>query len=194
MLHGMAGVGTAGIDSYQWVQEYDAVVSAMGPGAVAGFGTDTNGLALGMPPSGPQVKLSPKYQPCVAAAVRSTCLSGDSTASQYAVCVKNAEAACMSKFPPACAVHCDRPLIHYTDSFQRSTLGNGTWDYNFTGVAHYGMLPDFLLDVRNVPAPSPGALSGAQLIDTNLMKGAEYFFQTWKLCEKQSAVVNNAAK
>jgi hypothetical protein len=96
--------------------------------AVAGFGTDTEGLALGMPPR-----------------------SGSSV--QYD----------NSKFP-------------------MSTLGTLSWDYNVGGVAHYGMLPDFLKDVRTAPG-------GDALIDDNLMFGADYFLQTWRKCEAEKTNV-----
>jgi microsomal dipeptidase-like Zn-dependent dipeptidase len=119
--HGMAGVGSADVDAYTWVQEYNAVVQAMGSGAVAGFGTDTDGLAMGMKP---------------------------------------------------------RPhsAVRYDASFPMSRLGNKEWDYNTQGVAHYGMLADFLKDAATAPG-------GGALIQNNLMNGAQYFLDTWKKCE-----------
>jgi microsomal dipeptidase-like Zn-dependent dipeptidase len=127
-LHGMAGIGSVGLDAYQWTAMYQKVLSVMGNGAVAGFGTDTDGIAMGMPPR-----------------------PGSSLSSQY------------------------------SDSFPRSSLGTKWWNYDSDGVAHYGMLPDFLKDVRTAPG-------GAALVDDNLMFGADYFLQTWKECEalKQS--------
>jgi microsomal dipeptidase-like Zn-dependent dipeptidase len=50
MLHGMAGIGTAGLNAQDFVSEYQSIIKAMGPGAIAGFGTDTNGIMVGMPP------------------------------------------------------------------------------------------------------------------------------------------------
>jgi hypothetical protein len=126
-LHGMAGVGSGDLDAYQWVQMYSAVVQAMGNNAIAGFGTDTNGFAPGMPPR------------------------------------------------PASSVV-------YDASFPKSSLGNKQWDYNSDGVAHYGMLADFLKDARTAPG-------GAELIDNNLMHGADYFLQTWRKSEAQSSQV-----
>lgn len=126
-LHGMAGVGSARVDAWTWIKNYLAVVQAMGGTAAAGFGTDTDGLELGMPP---------------------------------------------------------RPLstVQYTNSFPMSSLGTQSWNYNnpvFGGVAHYGMLPDFLADARTAP-------NGADLIDNNLMYGAQYFYETWQMAEAQS--------
>jgi microsomal dipeptidase-like Zn-dependent dipeptidase len=133
-LHGMAGVGSSGTDAYAWADAYRQVIAAMGNGAVAGFGTDTDGMAMGMKPR-------------------------------------------------------KGSAVRYDDGFPRSVLGNKWWDYNKDGVAHYGMLPDFLKDVETAPAKGPGNLSGKQLVDDNLMYGADYFVQTWSKCEKLKGIV-----
>ncbi len=52
-LHGMAGVGSGGTGADQWRDSYNLVVQTMGVGVAAGFGTDTDGFALGMPPPKP---------------------------------------------------------------------------------------------------------------------------------------------
>src|ERR1700674_3573245 len=175
-LHGMAGVGSADADAYTWVQAYNAVLQAMGNNAVAAFGTDTNGLAMGMPTSTEQDQLvqNPKYAGCVA---QFEC-SSDLTKSALAICKSKAAATCGKQYPPIkrCLSNCGHPPIQYSNSFPVSSLGTHTWDYNVAGVAHYGMLPDFLHAVRNAPG-------GANLVDNNLMNGAEYFFQTWEKCE-----------
>jgi hypothetical protein len=127
-LHGMAGVGSSGQDAAAWLALYHQVTTAMGPGAVAGFGTDTNGFGLGMPPRlGSSVK--------------------------------------------------------YTTDFPVSTDHGKTWNYNTDGVAHYGMLPDFLKDV--------GSLPGGPAVVDNAMTGTEYFYQTWRKAERQSAHVGS---
>lgn len=128
-LHGMAGIGSANLDAYQWVAMYQKVLSAMGDGAVGSFGTDTDGLAPGMPPR-----------------------PGSALSAQY------------------------------NDSFPRSSLGTRWWDYDSDGVAHYGMLPDFIRDARTAPG-------GASLIDNNFLFGADYFLQTWKKCESLAGEV-----
>jgi hypothetical protein len=51
-----------------------------------------------------------------------------------------------------------------------NSLGTHTWNYNSDGVAHYGMLFDFLQDVRTVPG-------GNELVDNNVMFGAEYLLR-----------------
>jgi len=132
-MHGMAGVGSGNTDAYGWINAYMSVIQAMGGPAggpiadiaAAGFGTDTDGLALGMPPR-----------------------QGSS--------------------------------VQYTNSFPASNLGTKTWNYNTDGVAHYGMLPDFLLDARTAP-------NGADLIDNNLMWGAQYFVDAWHKAELQAS-------
>jgi hypothetical protein len=183
----MAGVGSGGLDAYSWVQAYNAVIGAMGANAVAGFGTDTNGFALGMPPSSPQYGPTPQYGSCVVQKEKD-CTS-DLTPSQLAVCRAKAQSDCKTQYPDGCLKNCGRPLIQYSVAFPKSTLGSGTWDYNSDGVAHYGMIADFIQDVKNVPAlSSPNALSGAGVIN-NLMLGADYFYQMWKKCEAEKAKV-----
>ena len=78
-------------------------------------------------------------------------------------------------------------MVKYTDSFPISQVkgfpvhidedGKTTvgWDYNRVGVAHYGMLPDFRMDMATAP-------SGPTVV-ANMNQGAEYFYETWKICE-----------
>jgi microsomal dipeptidase-like Zn-dependent dipeptidase len=78
--------------------------------------------------------------------------------------------------------------IAYGRGFSESSLGTHTWNYNTDGVAHYGMIADFLRAVRTMPQHGqlPG---GAKLIDDYLEHGAEYFFETWQKAEQQSTKV-----
>jgi hypothetical protein len=122
-LHGIAGIGSSGQDAAAWLRLYQQVMAAMGPGAVGGFGTDTNGFGLGMPP---------------------------------------------------------RPGSQVTPATPNRD-GAKTWDYNHDGVAHYGMLPEFLQDV--------GSLPGGAAVVSNAMTGAEYFYQTWHKAELQRGLV-----
>lgn len=138
-LHGMAGIGTTGMDAYHWVKLCQSVMGVMGPNTVLALGTDTDGLSGGMPPrSNPGSNL------------------------------------------------------RYDDEFPRSRLGVKVWDYNKDGVAHYGMLPDFLKDARTAPAatsaPGNTAGTGAAIVE-NVMFGADFFLQTWKQCEAQKTNV-----
>jgi len=60
--------------------------------------------------------------------------------------------------------------ILYTQNFPRARMGPVTWDYNRDGVAHYGMLPDFMRALENA-----GGTSEVQV----LFNGAQAFFETW---------------
>jgi hypothetical protein len=73
--------------------------------------------------------------------------------------------------------------VRYDDNFPRSSAGTKTWDYNHVGVAHYGLIYDYLKDLRTIPAPSGYPRTGSLVVD-NLMQGADYFLQTWKKCEQ----------
>jgi hypothetical protein len=59
--------------------------------------------------------------------------------------------------------------------------GLRTWDINTDGVAHYGMIPDFLQDLRNI---------GIEPQDlTPLFHGAENFARTWERTRRASLLV-----
>jgi hypothetical protein len=78
-------------------------------------------------------------------------------------------------------------MVNYDDKFPRSKVGdfpehvdndgNKTvgWDYNRVGVAHYGMRADFRKDMAT-------ATNGSTVLG-NMDQGAEYFYETWKICE-----------
>lgn len=74
-------------------------------------------------------------------------------------------------------------MVQYTDDFPICQTGTATWDYNKVGVAHYGLLPDFLRDVNS--------LSPLRIFDNHLMKSAEYFAQMWEKCERQKSNIRN---
>lgn len=63
--------------------------------------------------------------------------------------------------------------------FPRSMTGNKAWDYTREGVAHYGLMADFLKDVKE---KNP-------TVHSQLMNSAEYFAQMWEKVEKQKATV-----
>lgn len=184
-LHGMAGVGSAGLDSQQWLALHNAVVSAMGGGNIsAAFGTDTDGLALGMPPRlgthPPQTgrgPLYPQYEQCL----KQCDCPADSKGKPDAACIKACTSNCGKQFPQA-FVNVPASGVQYTASFPASQDGGRTWDLKTDGVAHYGMLWDFLEDVKLLPG-------GATTVDSSFMNGAEYFYQTWRIAEARSASV-----
>lgn len=134
-LGGMAGVGTACLNAYQWLQLYAIVTQEM-QGHAAALGTDFNGLVKGMPP-----RYGTSHEDCNDPRDRTV------------------------------ASH-----VSYSPFFPKSSLGSRQWDYNTDGVAHYGMLAEFLIDAKTGPG-------GPQLIDNNLMYGADAFFHAWQKCE-----------
>lgn len=71
--------------------------------------------------------------------------------------------------------------MRYDDNFPRSVTGGKEWDYNIDGVAHYGMLPDFLRDVGTVP--------GGAVVSAHLFRAAESFARMWERCEAQKTKV-----
>lgn len=127
-LHGMAGIGVSGLNSYQWTTMYKDVLNVMGgTKAGAALGTDADGM-------------SPLWPP--------------------------------------------RPnsSVQYPKTFPMCSLGTKKWNYNDPkngGVAHYGLIPDFLKDVQT------DIRGGGGEVYNNLMSGADYFLQTWKICENQ---------
>lgn len=125
-LHGMAGVGTGGLQADQFLRLYNLVVHAS-DGAPAAFGTDTDGLVEGMPRR-----------------------SGSNVA--------------------------------YTAAFPMSQLGTKKWNYNQDGVAHYGMIADYIKDMESIPGSSG-------LIDNYLMNGADYFLDSWQKAEVEKVKV-----
>lgn len=65
--------------------------------------------------------------------------------------------------------------------FPMSKTGDKAWDYTKEGVAHYGMLADFLRDMYLME-------SGA-FIKGNIMRNAEYFAQMWEKAVNNSKYV-----
>jgi hypothetical protein len=81
----------------------------------------------------------------------------------------------------------NNPVNAGVPPLSRSTTGNRTWDYNLDGVAHYGMFVDFLRDVRTLPASA--TMTGRQLVDDQMMSGADYFYRMWLKAETQKTRV-----
>jgi len=155
-LHGMAGIGTGDLNAFQWAEMYEQVVQVMS-GAAAGFGTDTDGFAPGMPP---------RCDPPITAKSTKCGTQLSTVPYPFKLTVGSTEI-----------------------TFPESGLGTQMWDYNSKGVAHYGMLADFLADLSTYPGDkSTASMKGSDLIN-NLMQGADYFYQTWKICEAQKANV-----
>lgn len=216
-LHGMAGVGSVNLDACTWMNEYNAVVSAMGtnesssgvtgPEVVAGFGTDWF-LAAGMPPRLGSTSYSQRYTNCVA-----DCNAKGGACSAEPLLVaecRKCTLACATKYPgtthpPICNGQNAPPNVSYkAPNLPISSLGNKSWDYNTTGVAHYGMLPDFLQDIQSLHGAQAGSTgvtgeilangtpSGAAVV-SQMNSGAQYFYQTWRTAENVAAALKAAA-
>ncbi|MER5598694.1 discoidin domain-containing protein [Streptomyces sp. NPDC002265] len=65
----------------------------------------------------------------------------------------------------------------------RQTTGQRTWDLNTDGAAHYGLVPDWIEDIR---------LVGGQDVVDDLFRGAESYLGTWGATERHRAGVDLA--
>ncbi|MDG4861964.1 discoidin domain-containing protein [Streptomyces sp. T-3] len=66
----------------------------------------------------------------------------------------------------------------------KQTTGERTWDFNTAGAAHYGMVPDWIEDIRIV---------GGQEVVDDLFAGAESYLRTWGSAEKHDSGANLAS-
>jgi hypothetical protein len=64
------------------------------------------------------------------------------------------------------------------EPLRRLQTGNRSWDFNTDGMAHYGLMPDFFQDLRNIGV-GPDKL-------TFLFRSAEDYIQMWEKTEKAS--------
>ena len=65
------------------------------------------------------------------------------------------------------------PTVTGKGSVQRQVTGKRIWDYNRDGVAHYGMIPDWVQDMRTI-----GGADGEQVVQ-DLLRGPESYLDTW---------------
>lgn len=65
------------------------------------------------------------------------------------------------------------------ENFQMAKTGTRSWDYTTEGVVHYGLMADFMRDVRKRNV----------LVHQRMMDSAEYFAQMWEKVEKQKTSV-----
>jgi microsomal dipeptidase-like Zn-dependent dipeptidase len=56
-------------------------------------------------------------------------------------------------------------------TLNKLTFGQRTWDVNVDGVANYGLVPDWIEDVRRV---------GGQQVADDMLRGAEAYLRTWE--------------
>ena len=59
-------------------------------------------------------------------------------------------------------------------TIDRQVTGQRIWDYNRDGVAHYGMIPDWIQDMRTI-----GGADGRQVVE-DLTRGPESYLRTWQ--------------
>lgn len=73
--------------------------------------------------------------------------------------------------------------IEYKPPFTQSTMGKKTWDFNEDGMAHYGLLPDYIRSCikAGMTREEHDAFNSA----------AERFVSMWEKCESRSADFNN---
>ncbi|MEO8089650.1 MAG: membrane dipeptidase [Gemmatimonadales bacterium] len=86
--------------------------------------------------------------------------------------------------------------VKYGAAFAKSTTGSKTWDYNTEGVAHYGMMADFVVDLRTAASNEytgaegiPLGVSGEELVSNHLNRSANYFWQMWLQAEARKGSV-----
>lgn len=60
-----------------------------------------------------------------------------------------------------------------------SQTADKKWDYNYDGMAHIGLYPDYFQDLKNLGMTAEER--------TALFMGAEYFAQMWKKCETKKS-------
>jgi hypothetical protein len=87
--------------------------------------------------------------------------------------------------------------VKYDATFAMSRSGNKSWDYNSEGVAHYGMMADWIRDLRTMPGNgyvgSNGAslgVPGPALVDDHLFRSADYFWRMWEKIEARKGSVH----
>ncbi len=78
--------------------------------------------------------------------------------------------------------------VVYGPSFQKSSSGSKSWDYNTDGVAHYGMMADFVKDVHTNTSLG-NSFTGADLVDNHLLRNANYFWHMWERIEAKKVNV-----
>jgi Membrane dipeptidase (Peptidase family M19) len=79
----------------------------------------------------------------------------------------------VSEFGPA-----KSGLYDAAGNLHRSTGGDRDWDLNIDGLAHYGLLPDLMQDLRNVGV--------VDQVMSALYRSANDYIQTWERSEQRS--------
>lgn len=149
--------------SKSWAQAYTYAVEALrsvGRGGVA-IGTDFNGLN-GQP--------GPRFGPDAAMGLKDDPMRERHRDSQQRAQQRH------GRLPYGGTMHGTHA------PFQMSRLGDRPFDINVDGLAHFGMLPDFLRELLHVRLPEHD-------LDP-FFTSAEAFLQAWEKCERQKALVS----
>lgn len=165
-LQGMFGLGTDGAQAYDWASQYLDAFTEMGkPTALC---PDKSALGKGRVAFGTDT---------------------NSLVSTPRPTIFDVKPGTLPRFTdiynPNNAAN-DNPLL---PAQARSTTGARTWDYNFDGVAHYGMYADFVKDVRTAQTTPLMTKTGKDLVDNHLLRSADYFFRMWQKIESQKTNV-----
>jgi microsomal dipeptidase-like Zn-dependent dipeptidase len=64
----------------------------------------------------------------------------------------------------------------YSGGFTKCRTGSREWDYTTEGVTHYGLMADFMQDIK----------TRNSTVYNNLMKSSDYFAQMWEKCERSA--------
>jgi len=164
-LGGMFGLGTDGARATVWAGQYAQAFGIMNSAFTSGTCTNTT-LGPGMVAFGTDMNsLVKSPRPTMIELV-----PGD--APRYT-----------DIYNPNNPNNTDNPFLPV---LARSQSGTRTWDYNNDGVAHYGMLADFIKDVRITGTP---AMGGKDLVDNHLLRSADYFYRMWQRIESQKGNV-----
>jgi microsomal dipeptidase-like Zn-dependent dipeptidase len=80
---------------------------------------------------------------------------------------------------PRCTNNLDSAQFYRGFPLPLSNMGNKKWNYTKEGVAHYGLMPEFLKDVSM-------RTNNGMTVYSQLMESAEYFAQMWEKCERMN--------
>lgn len=64
----------------------------------------------------------------------------------------------------------------------KQVSGQRVYDVNVDGVAHYGLYPDWIQDLRQIGGPGTGPRSGSAIAE-DMARGPEAYLQTWERAE-----------
>jgi hypothetical protein len=156
-LHGMAGVGGAKQDPFTWWRLYSHITQVMGSDSSQPYNPDGS-----CPPLLAAV-------PCGSVVAA---FGTDTDGLEFGM-------------PPPTGHNVRYAVALDYNSFAASSDGSKIWNFNAEGVAHYGMLPDFLQYLRL----NSGQPMGQTWVDNNFMYGADYLYRTWQIAEARSKCV-----